>query len=136
MKPPQPEFPAAWRSSAGILRRSLWRNREVGAILSSRSWEDCIVNTSGFDFRYGQVYRWACITACRAPSRISWRKTSPRGRTRRLGKRAVSITILFLLAPIGAIIAWWLSRQRLMAKPWLEVGAIDDFPGTGASSLP
>jgi hypothetical protein len=27
--------------------------------LSSRSWEDCIVNTSGFDFRYGQVYRWA-----------------------------------------------------------------------------
>ena len=31
----------------------------VGAILSSRSWEDCIVNTSGFDFRYGQVYRWA-----------------------------------------------------------------------------
>ena len=31
----------------------------VGAILSSRSWEDCIVNTSGIDFRYGQVYRWA-----------------------------------------------------------------------------
>jgi cytochrome c oxidase subunit 3 len=48
----------------------------------------------------------------------------------------VSITILLFLAPIGAIIAWWLSRQRLMAKPWLEVGAIDDFPGTGASSLP
>jgi len=42
----------------------------------------------------------------------------------------VSITILLFLAPIGAIIAWWLSRQRLMAKPWLEVGAIDDFPGT------
>ena len=37
---------------------------------------------------------------------------------------------------IGAIVAWWLSRQRLTAKPWLEVGAIDDFPGTGASSLP
>jgi cytochrome c oxidase subunit 3 len=48
----------------------------------------------------------------------------------------VSITILFVLAPIGAIVAWWLSRQRLTAKPWLEVGAIDDFPGTGASSLP
>ena len=44
---------------SGILRRRLWRNREVGAILSSRSWEDCIVNTSRFDFRYGQVYRWA-----------------------------------------------------------------------------
>ena len=48
----------------------------------------------------------------------------------------MSITILLFLAPIGAIIAWWLSRQRLMSKPWLEVGAIDDFPGTGASSLP
>ena len=48
----------------------------------------------------------------------------------------MSITILFVLAPIGAIVAWWLSRQRLTAKPWLEVGAIDDFPGTGASSLP
>jgi cytochrome c oxidase subunit 3 len=48
----------------------------------------------------------------------------------------VSITILFVLAPIGAIVAWWLSQQRLTAKPWLEVGAIDDFPGTGASSLP
>jgi cytochrome c oxidase subunit 3 len=34
------------------------------------------------------------------------------------------------------MVAWWLSRQRLTAKPWLEVGAIDDFPGTGALSLP
>jgi cytochrome c oxidase subunit III len=48
----------------------------------------------------------------------------------------VSITILFVLAPIGAIIAWWLSRQRLMAKPWLEVSAIGEVPETGASSLP
>ena len=48
----------------------------------------------------------------------------------------MSITILFVLVPIGAIIAWWLSQQRLTAKPWLEVGAIDDFPGTGASSWP
>jgi len=47
----------------------------------------------------------------------------------------VSITLL-LLAVIGAIVAWWLSQQRLTSKPWLEVGAIDDFPGTGASSLP
>jgi len=46
----------------------------------------------------------------------------------------VSITLL-LLAVIGAIAAWWLSRQRLTSKPWLEVGAIDDFPGTGALSL-
>jgi cytochrome c oxidase subunit 3 len=44
----------------------------------------------------------------------------------------VTITLL-LLAVIGAIAAWWLSQQRLMSKPWLEVGAIDDVPGTGAS---
>jgi len=48
----------------------------------------------------------------------------------------VSITILFVLVPIGAIIAWWLSQQRLTAKPWLEVGAIGEVPGTGAVSLP
>jgi len=48
----------------------------------------------------------------------------------------VSITILFFLAPIGVIVAWWLSQQRLMAKPWLEVGAIGEVRDTGASSLP
>jgi cytochrome c oxidase subunit 3 len=48
----------------------------------------------------------------------------------------VSITILLFLAPIGATVAWWLSRQRLTAKPWLEVGAIGEVPDTGASSLP
>jgi cytochrome c oxidase subunit 3 len=47
----------------------------------------------------------------------------------------VSITLVFL-AVLGAIAAWWLAQQRLTSKPWLEVGAIDDFPGTGASSLP
>ena len=48
----------------------------------------------------------------------------------------MSITILFFLVPIGAIVAWWLSQQRLTAKPWLEVGAIGEVPDTGASSLP
>src|SRR5262249_42666710 len=42
----------------------------------------------------------------RARRQGGFRAAKPaRGRTRRLGKRAVSITILFLLAPIGAIIA-------------------------------
>jgi cytochrome c oxidase subunit III len=40
----------------------------------------------------------------------------------------VSVAILFFLVPIGAIVAWWLSQQRLMAKPWLEVGAIGEGP--------
>ena len=47
----------------------------------------------------------------------------------------MSVIILFL-AVIAAIVAWWLSQQRLTAKPWLEVGAIDDFPAQGALSLP
>ena len=48
----------------------------------------------------------------------------------------MSITILFLLVPIAVIVAWWLSQQRLTAKPWLEVGAIGEVVDTGASSLP
>jgi cytochrome c oxidase subunit 3 len=47
----------------------------------------------------------------------------------------VSITILFL-AVMATIVGWWLSKQRLMAKPWLEEGAIGDLPEGGASSLP
>jgi cytochrome c oxidase subunit III len=48
----------------------------------------------------------------------------------------VSLVILFFLAPIGAIVVWWLSHQRLMAKPWLEVGAIGEVAIPGPSSLP
>jgi len=49
----------------------------------------------------------------------------------------VSVTILFFLVPIAIIVAWWLSQQRLTAKPWLEVGAIGEVPDTGgASPLP
>src|SRR4030088_3816674 len=40
------------------------------------------------------------------------------------------------MAGIAVIIGWWLSQQRLTAKPWLEEGPIDDFPGTGAMTLP
>ena len=45
--------------------------------------------------------------------------------------------IMFLfLAGIAAIVFWWLSHQRLMAKPWLEEGALGDLPNGGASLLP
>lgn len=44
--------------------------------------------------------------------------------------------ILLFLAVIAAISGWWLSQQRLTAKPWLEEGTLDEFPGTGASLLP
>ena len=47
----------------------------------------------------------------------------------------MSVALVFMAA-VGAIVAWWLSHQRLMAQPWLEVGAPDDLPGARPSSLP
>lgn len=44
-------------------------------------------------------------------------------------------TILFF-AGLGVVAAWWLSRQRLGAKPWLEPGAAGETPGTGVSAIP
>jgi cytochrome c oxidase subunit 3 len=43
----------------------------------------------------------------------------------------MNITFLFL-AILAVIVAWWLSQQRITAKPWLEAGPIGD---TGASSV-
>jgi cytochrome c oxidase subunit 3 len=47
----------------------------------------------------------------------------------------VSAIVLFL-AVIAVIVGWWLSQQRLMAKPWLEEGPVGEFPGTGAMTSP
>jgi cytochrome c oxidase subunit 3 len=44
-------------------------------------------------------------------------------------------SILLFLTLVAIVIAWWLLRQRLTAKPWLEEGAIGDVPGTGAVAL-
>lgn len=44
--------------------------------------------------------------------------------------------IVLFMAVIAVIAGWWLSQQRLTAKPWLEEGSIDDFPGTGAMAFP
>lgn len=44
--------------------------------------------------------------------------------------------IVLYLAAVGTIVVLWLSRQRLMAKPWLETGAPGELPGTGPSRLP
>ena len=32
--------------------------------------------------------------------------------------------IILLIAALAAIVVWWLSKQRLMAKPWLEEGRV------------
>lgn len=44
-------------------------------------------------------------------------------------------TLLFVAA-LAASIGWWLSRQGLAAKPWLETGPAGHVPDTGASTLP
>ena len=44
--------------------------------------------------------------------------------------------MFLFLAGIAAIVIWWLSHQRLMAKPWLEEGTLGDLPNGGASLLP
>lgn len=45
-------------------------------------------------------------------------------------------SILLFLTLVAAIVAWWLVRQRLTSKPWLEEGPLGEAPGTGASPLP
>jgi cytochrome c oxidase subunit III len=47
----------------------------------------------------------------------------------------VSAIVLFM-AVIAVIAGWWLSQQRLMAKPWLEEGSVSEFPGTDSMSFP
>src|SRR6478672_7559521 len=44
--------------------------------------------------------------------------------------------IVLFMAGIAAIAGWWLSQQRLAAKPWLEEGVIADLREEGAPSLP
>jgi cytochrome c oxidase subunit III len=47
----------------------------------------------------------------------------------------VGVTILFF-STLAVVAVWWLSTQRLTAKPWLEVGSAGEFPGTGVSDTP
>jgi len=47
----------------------------------------------------------------------------------------VSAVILFM-ATIAAIAGWWLSQQRLAAKPWLEEGVAVDLRGESGLPVP
>ncbi len=47
----------------------------------------------------------------------------------------MSVILVFLLV-IAGIAVWWLSHQRLMAKPWLEQGVIDTFNGSVKPDIP
>ena len=44
--------------------------------------------------------------------------------------------IVLFVAMLAVVVVWWLSTQRLTAKPWLEEGPIGEFPGTSALFLP
>jgi cytochrome c oxidase subunit 3 len=43
----------------------------------------------------------------------------------------MTVTLLFLGA-LAAVAFWWLARQGLATKPWLETGPMDDAPLRGA----
>ncbi|MCC8962649.1 cytochrome c oxidase subunit 3 [Bradyrhizobium sp. Pear76] len=44
--------------------------------------------------------------------------------------------IILFMAGIAAIAGWWLSQQRLAAKPWLEEGVLVDLREQSGSSPP
>ncbi len=44
--------------------------------------------------------------------------------------------IVLFMAGLALYAGWWLSHQRLMAKPWLEEGVIGEFPGGDRLSAP
>ncbi|MBZ9659628.1 cytochrome c oxidase subunit 3 [Mesorhizobium sp. ESP-6-4] len=47
----------------------------------------------------------------------------------------MSVILVFMLV-IAGFAGWWLSHQRLTAKPWLEQGVVGDVVGFDRSSLP
>jgi cytochrome c oxidase subunit 3 len=44
--------------------------------------------------------------------------------------------VAVFLAVVATVAGWWLSRQRLRALPWLEIGVGAEFPRTQASPVP
>jgi cytochrome c oxidase subunit 3 len=48
----------------------------------------------------------------------------------------IMIVIISFLAVVGVITGWWLSHQRLMTKPWLEIDAFGDRPAWGGAPIP
>lgn len=44
-------------------------------------------------------------------------------------------SILVLLSLLTIVAAWWLSRQGIMSKPWLEQGVLNPSTTTAASNL-
>jgi cytochrome c oxidase subunit 3 len=46
------------------------------------------------------------------------------------------IVILLFVATLAAAALWWLARQGLASRPWLETGPMDHLPLRGAVAIP
>jgi cytochrome c oxidase subunit 3 len=46
------------------------------------------------------------------------------------------IAIVLFMAGLAMVAGWWLSRQGLASKPWLNPGLAADAPGAGGPTLP
>jgi cytochrome c oxidase subunit 3 len=46
------------------------------------------------------------------------------------------IAIILFMTGLAVVAGWWLSRQRLMAKPWLEVDAVGGVSAWVGSTVP
>lgn len=44
--------------------------------------------------------------------------------------------VVMVFAILAGLAGWWLARQRLSAKPWLEQGVLEDVPRLGATGDP
>ncbi len=66
-------------------------------------------------------------TACRVLREDFIPQNQPPATRAVQGAASVSAIILFM-AVIAVIVGWWLSQQRLTAKPWLEEGRSVIFP--------
>ena len=80
------------------------------------------------------VYRWAYDYSVPGAARDFMPQNEPPAGLVGAGGAPMSAIILFMAA-IAAIAGWWLSQQRLAAKPWLEEGLIGDFRERGRSVL-
>ena len=80
------------------------------------------------------VYRWAYDYSVPGAAQDFIPQNEPPAVDRPRGT-AVAITAAFL-AVVAVIVGWWLSHQRLAAKPWLELGVIGDLPDAGVPRVP
>lgn len=46
------------------------------------------------------------------------------------------IAVILFMSMLAVLAGWWLSRQRLMSRPWLEVDSVGGVTAWGGSSVP